>query len=741
MRRRTPLLALQALAALLAACGAADRGQAPPRNVLLVSLDTTRADRLGCYGHPAGATPHLDALAREATVFTRALSSNPMTAPAHSTMFTGTSPLVHGLHRNNLRLDDGNVTLAERLRERGLRTAAVVGAVVLDSEFGLDQGFDDYLDEFREERHAGTLKYTERRAEEVSDDAIAWLERHGREPFFLFVHYFDPHAPYEPPEPFASRFGADRYLGEIAYTDHHLGRVFETLRRLGLWESTLIVVTADHGEALGAHGEATHGYYAYNATLHVPLVVRRPGRAAARIEDIVGLVDVVPTVLGALGLPAPADLDGRDLGARLGGGAAPVADRALYFESFEPMTMGCGPIRGVVEEGWKLVATKVPGLYDLGQDWHEAENLAGRFPERRERLAGRLEALRSAAAARSHDSAPPGVDDPTAARLRALGYLTDAPLLVAAEEETALDDPSACLAVFQGYIAARAAVDAKRFEAARAALEQALAERPQAWSALALLGSISVKQGRLADAVDQLTRYLEGIGGERAPVELTGQRARALTNLGVALHGLGRGAEALPHLRRAAELEPRFAEGRNNLGNALMELGRHEEAAAEFRAALAGDARLHAARRNLARVLVAAGRVGDGVRAYREALAAEPNPGICNELAWLLATCAEPEIAAPAEAVTLAEHCLRLAGGRTADLLDTLAAAYAATGRFPDAVSTAEEARRLAEAAGEAALGREIGARLERFRRGEPYRSRCAVGADAAGWASQGGGT
>lgn len=737
--RGAALLAVGAVAVLAAACGPAGPRETSPRNVLLVSLDTTRADRLGCYGHPAQATPNLDALARDATVFTRALSSNPMTAPAHSTMFTGTSPLVHGLHRNNLRLDDGNVTLAERLRERGLRTAAVVGAVVLDSQFGLDQGFDDYLDEFREERHAGTLKYTERRAEEVSDEAIAWLERYGREPFFLFVHYFDPHAPYEPPAPFASRFGTDRYLGEIAYTDHHLGRVFEALRRLGLWESTLIVVTADHGESLGEHGESTHGYFAYNATLHVPLVVRLPGRRAARVDDLVGLVDVVPTVLGALELPIPEGLDGRDLSGQIGGRPA-TPDRALYFESFEPMTMGCGPIRGVVEGGWKLVATKVPGLYDLREDWHEATNLAARLPERRVRLTERLDALRSAAAVRSHTSSPPGVDDATAARLRALGYVTDAPVLVGTENEAALDDPSACLAAFQGYLAARAAVDAKRLDAARTALEQALAERPQAWSALALLGSISVKQGRLAQAVDQLARYLDGVGGERAPAELAGQRARAMTNLGVALHGLGREAEALPYLRQATELEPGFAEGRNNLGTALMNLGRYQEAAAEFRAALAGDGRMHAARRNLARVLVAAGKVADGVRAYREAFAADPGAGVCNELAWLLATCAEPDVAAPDEAVALAEQCLRLAGGRSAELLDTLAAAYAGTARFAEALSTADEALRLANTAGEAALAREIGARLERYRRGEPYRSRCAP-SEPPPAGPQGGGT
>jgi len=717
--------ALGALAACLVGCGSGGGGGAPPRNVVLVSLDTTRADHLGCYGHPAQATPNIDAVAREATLFARAQSSNPMTAPAHSTMLTGTSPLVHGLHRNNLRLDDGNVTLAERLRERGLRTGAVVGAVVLDAEFGLAQGFDDYLDEFREQRHAGTLKYAERRAEEVSDEAIAWLERHGSQPFFLFVHYFDPHAPYEAPEPFAARYPQSPYLAEIAYTDHHLGRLFAALRRLGLWDSTLLVVTADHGESLGEHGELTHGYYAYNATLHVPLLVRVPGRPAARVEDAVGLVDIVPTVLGLLRLPIPAELDGRDLSGRLGGRGEAVTPHPLYFESFEPTMMGCGPIRGVVDDGWKLVATRSPELYDLQRDWAETTNLVTTTPERRERLASRLQALRAAAAGRSHASGPPGVDEDTTARLRALGYLTDAPAMVSDEDEATLDDPGQCFGAFQSYLAARAAVDGQRLDAARAALEQALAQRPQAWTALLLLGSVSVKQGRFAEAVSQLSAFLQGIGADGAPSDLANASARARSNLGVALHALGREDEALEHLRRAAELAPRFAEGRNNFGTVLMERGRYDEAAREFRAALAADARLAAAQRNLARVLVAAGDLPEGIRAFRQALESEPTAQVCSELAWLLATCTDAEPGDPPEAVRLAERCLGLAGVRSADLLDTLAAAQAAAGRFAEAVATAEEALAAARQGEEAELAAEIAGRLAGYRRHEAPRRPC----------------
>jgi len=725
--RWRPATSVVALVIVSAACGRGGDPAGPPRNLVVISLDTTRADHLGCYGHPAQATPNIDAVAREATVFTRAVSSNPLTAPAHSTMFTGTSPLVHGLHRNNLRLDDANVTIAERLRAQGMRTGAVVGAVVLDAEFGLAQGFDDYHDDFREQRHAGTHRYAERRAEEVSDEAIAWLEAHGSRPFFLFVHYFDPHAPYEPPEPFASRYRQDAYLGEIAYTDQQVGRVFAALRQLGLWDSTVVVVTADHGESLGAHGESTHGYYAYNATLHVPLLIRVPGRPAARLDDVVGLVDLVPTLLGALGMAIPEDLDGRDMSGRIGGQGAAAPTRALYFESFEPTSMGCGPIRGVVENTWKLIVTRAPELYDLERDWSETTNVIEAAPAQRERLAGILHGLRTAAAGRSHPSTRPGVNDATAARLRALGYVTDAPMIVGGDDEASLDEARQCFGAFLSYLAARAAVDEQRFDVARSALEQALAQRPNAWSALLLLGAVSVKQQRFHDAVTQLSAFLQGIGGEHAPADLADARGRAMTNLGVALHRLGRAEEALAHLNRAAELTPGFAESRNNFGNALLELGRYEEAAREFRAALAADARLTAAQRNLARALVAAGDIAEGIRAYRQALEAEPHAEACNELAWLLATCSESDLAEPAEAMRLAERCLHLAGARSADLLDTLAAAQAAAGRFAEARGTAEEALHLARQRGESELAREIETRLAGYRRDEAHRHACAA--------------
>jgi len=262
--------ALLAVVAAVAISGTAgcQRSSAPekPRNVVLISIDTCRADRLGCYGHPGKSTPNVDAVARDGVTFLLAQTTNPITLPAHCSMMTGQIPPDHGVRDNRTyRLAASNVTLAEVMREHGYATAAFVGAFPLDSIMGLDQGFDVYDDRYTM-GGAGRVA-NERRAMEVSNSAIEWLREHDGAPFFLFVHYFDPHAPYSPPEPFASEHAGDPYVGEIAYTDHAIGRVVDELKRLGLYDSSLIVITSAHGEALGEHEEATHAFFVYQSTV------------------------------------------------------------------------------------------------------------------------------------------------------------------------------------------------------------------------------------------------------------------------------------------------------------------------------------------------------------------------------------------------------------------------------------------------------------------------------------------
>ena len=245
-------------------------------NVILISIDTCRADYLGCYGYSQEITPNIDNLAEEGVLFFNTFSPVPITLPAHSSMLCGTTPPYHGTHDNNdYRLDPSNVTLAEILQKNGFSTGAVISAFVLDSKFGLNQGFDYYNDRFENKSHA--LSINERKAEEASRLAVNWIVDHKNEKFFLFLHFFDPHQVYEPPEPFLSKFKDNPYAGEIAYTDNCVGEIIQKLKALGLYDSSLIVITSDHGEMLGEHGEMTHSYFIYQSAVKVPLIFNLPG--------------------------------------------------------------------------------------------------------------------------------------------------------------------------------------------------------------------------------------------------------------------------------------------------------------------------------------------------------------------------------------------------------------------------------------------------------------------------------
>jgi arylsulfatase A-like enzyme len=272
------------------------------RNVLLISIDTCRADYLGCYGYQDKTTPNIDAIARQSIVFENVISPVPLTLPAHASLLTGTIPPYHGVHDNfDYWLDDSHVTLAEILKGHGFATGAVVSAFVLDSKFGTGQGFDSYYHDFGEEPGGG--RADERKGQEVSNLAVQWLEKHKSDRFFLFVHYYDPHAPYLPPEPFASEFSDNLYAGEIAYTDYCIEQVIKKLKEFGLFDSTLVVITSDHGEMLGEHGEDGHGYFIYQSAIKVPLIVKLPGKHTSRVVgQLAGLIDIVPTICSLLGV-------------------------------------------------------------------------------------------------------------------------------------------------------------------------------------------------------------------------------------------------------------------------------------------------------------------------------------------------------------------------------------------------------------------------------------------------------
>jgi arylsulfatase A-like enzyme/Flp pilus assembly protein TadD len=555
-------LVLVSLGAVALACG----GERPA-SLLLVSFDTTRADRIGAYGHAAAETPNLDRLAREGVLFEQALAPAPITLPTHASLLTGVYPTAHGVRDNgSFALGDSAALVSEVLAARGWQTGAFVGSYVLDARFGLGQGFARY--DGPQLRADASAVGAARTADEVADAAIAWLgELDPSQPFFAFVHFYDPHEPYRPPQPFAARH-AHPYDGEIAFADAQLGRLLGALAESGRDRDLVVVVTADHGEALGEHGEDTHGIFVYQATLRVPLVVGGAGLRGAergvRIAEPVSLTRVAATLLAQAGIEAealPRAASPLPL-ANATSNAAPV-----YFETHLPFhNMRWHALRGLLAGRHKLVQGRTAELFDLTNDPGEARDLATAQPEDVAALRERLAAFE-----REHADLgwglrrEPGADE--AAQLAALGYAEGAqagdPL------DPALPDPRERIEEYRRYQRADEAWnrsrrlerhartlegDARaRAEASlRAAREQALALLAQDEAGdnpmtLELVGKLALAQGDAARAASAL---------ERA-VRLQAGVATSHYNLGLAYRKLGRRDDARRAFESAYELEPR----------------------------------------------------------------------------------------------------------------------------------------------------------------------------------------
>jgi len=526
------------------------------RNVLLISIDTCRRDRLSCYGFDRPTTPNVDALAEDGVLFTHAVTPVPLTLPAHSSMLTGTNPPFHGVRDNeDYQLAALNVTLAETLKDQGLATGAVIGAFVLDSQFGLDQGFDWYQDRF--DQSLNLFGVAQRRGDEVTHQALQWMGEHRQEPFFLFVHYFDPHVDYDPPEPFNSRLNDNPYAGEIAYTDWCLGRLVRALKDLDLYDSTLIIVTSDHGEMLGEHGEKTHSYFIYEGVVKVPLVIRCPGaRRGKRIEDPVGLIDVVPTICGLLRIDTPPNVEGIDLGGYLGFKQPIPGPRHLYCESLTPTKYGANPLRGVVTDGWKYILTTRPELYDLRKDPREQHNLAGVEQSVARKLKAQLKEIVSGGRRGLPGSSRP-LSQGDLRRLESLGYVggggtTDDEDL---EPDPDKHDPKDRFEFYTTYNDVNPLIELKRFEEAEAMLRKLLQQQPDFARGHVRLGRIALLQQKFPAAISSLRRALE----------LDPSRAAAHNNLGIAYGALGRFDQAIHHFREALRIQPFDSMSRNNL--------------------------------------------------------------------------------------------------------------------------------------------------------------------------------
>ncbi len=591
------------------------RDAAHPRNVLLVTIDTLRADHVGAYGAPDVATPSLDALAAEGVRFASAFSSAPVTLPSHATIFTALQPPHHGARYNGIfRLDEAALTLAERLRDAGFATGAVVGAFVVARQFGLAQGFDHYDDADMWGRRAGPGGYLERSAGEVTDRARAWLAR-SESPFFLWVHYFDPHKEYQPPPPHADRFRDRPYDGEIAYVDAELARLVAALRERGELERTLLVATSDHGESLGEHGENTHSYSLYDATLHVPLLVRGPGVPAGRVvPELVRSVDVAPTVLALLALPPFEGADGLDLSPLWRGNGA-AAPGIAYAETFAPLfDHGWSPLFAARSKEFLYVRAPRPELYAVGPDSRELHNLFEVHPKFARATADAFEYAVAPLAAIAPGEASP-IDARTAEKLRALGYaVADGPVAASGT------DPKDGLPALRLYHEALTAFDAERLDSAEARVRQVLAKLPESPNAHSLLARIQLVRGGYAEALSHLEVSISRVPRSALYHSLAGDAHAGLGDLDAALRSYERANQLEPHMapahvglmwrrlrggsleeaekhaERAAKLMPKSADLLARIATVWEQLGEPERAlAAALRAVEAeeGSARAH----------------------------------------------------------------------------------------------------------------------------------------------------
>ena len=481
-------------------------------NVILITVDTLRADRVGCYGAARVATPTMDAFAARGIRYERAISQTPLTLPSHTTIMTGTLPIFHGVRDNGgFVVPSELVTMAETFKAKGYDTAAFVAAYVLDSKWGLNQGFDTYFDKFDLSRFEKiSLGDVQRPANEVMDEALGWIDKKKGGKFFAWIHLYDPHTPYAPPEPFKSEYTHSPYLGEIAFTDTQLARLWDYLGSNGLRDNLFLVFAADHGESLGEHQESSHGFFVYQAALHVPLIIATPfpelqGRTS---RETVGLVDVMPTVCEMAGIPVPAEVQGRSLvPSFFSPGAA--SDRLAYSETFYPRYhYGWSDLRSVQDGRFKLIIAPVPELYDLDLDPGEEKNLVYLEKKVYEDLSARAEVLMEKSGHNALEVDLQKVDEETREKLAALGYVgsfTDSSKL----QGKKLANPKDKIGVFNALSKARETGMEGNVDEAVRTIEAIIKEDPTIADAHFSLGNIFTKARRFEEAVESFKTSLE----------------------------------------------------------------------------------------------------------------------------------------------------------------------------------------------------------------------------------------
>jgi arylsulfatase A-like enzyme/Flp pilus assembly protein TadD len=588
-------------------------------NLLLITLDTTRADHLGSYGSTRARTRHLDRLAAEGARFETALSPAPITLPAHASIFTGLLPPEHGVRNNgNFYLPDRFETLATVLRREGYHTGAFVSSFILDRRYGLDRGFETYDDRLEAAQPQVLSLEAERRGDRTALALAAWLEaqvasRAGA-PFFAWLHLYDPHEPYRPPRPFRDLFAGAPYDGEIAFDDAVVASVLDRLGQLGLRDRTLVAVIGDHGESLGEHGEETHSMLLYEGALRVPLILWRPGLVPAGtvVEEPVRATDLAATLLELLGAPPLATAHGRSLVPLLHGrSAGPVPP--VYAETLLPeFYMSWAPLFSIRDARFKLIDAPHPELYDLARDPGEERNIFEEDPPKAQALRDALHRITGGSAGAMSVGT---LDREAMEKLAALGYVGAGVEPGRTDAVRSRVNPPEMIAVFNRLRRANSAVRDRRFSEALPILVQVLREDPRNAFARLVMGSAHMGMGQYAQAVEWFGKYLELVP------------TSAYAHHWVAICQLRRGErdEALREAAAALAIDPRFSDARVLRGGILASRGDYAGAIAELQTAVKTDPAKPVLRLDLAKVLAEAGRLDEARAEYEAALKVQPD--------------------------------------------------------------------------------------------------------------------
>jgi choline-sulfatase len=610
-------------------------------NVLLITIDTLRVDRVGAFGGRPGLTPRLDQLASAGLRLTRTYSAAPLTLPSHASILTAVSPPVHGLRANGLfRLGPNLPTLATVLKAQGYRTGAFVGAFVLDARFGLNRGFDVYDDRYGEKPSDDPAEGAERRAEDVIKPAATWIiqpssgaKPSAPSPWFAWVHLYDPHEPYRAPEPYASQH--EPYDAEVAYTDAMVGRLLDELQAAGRLERTLVIVAADHGESLGEHGERTHGVFVYDATMRVPWIISQSSEfrvqgsgsgfgvqgsgSGAAFDGLVRLIDLSPTVLDLVGVPAPAEFEGRSVVPAVNSAATVLLnpdtpDKTAYLEAMDAnLTRNWAPLTAVATRDYKLIDLPNAELYDLKADPKETTNLFSRDAERARTLESLLRGIATSFQARGSSGEKTTLSADARQRLQALGYVASS-ADPGTRVYTAADDPKTLISASNDLDRAVKAFNAGSRAEAMNAVRTIIHEHPAFSTAQGQLASMQRQSGDLPGAIATLEAMVRrGIADQRLMIVLADYLAAS-----------GALPKALGLLDAVIAAHPDEVEAHNSLGVVAMRMGQHDKARQAFKKVLELDPTSATAYANLGADALSSGDLQGAVGDLSRSLELDP---------------------------------------------------------------------------------------------------------------------